>query len=129
MLFYFIYFCFIKIGMVDSKSIFSIKNEQEFTDIALKVVKFQFENTRVYRSFCDLLYIHCSDVKSLEHITFLPIQFFKTHQIISTTDASETTFTSSGTTRSVTSKHHVADMDIYKSSFMKGFESFYGNII
>lgn len=114
--------------MVDSKSIFSIKNEQEFTDIALKVFKFQFENNRVYRSFCDLLYIHSSDVKALEHIPFLPIQFFKTHQIISTTDAIETTFTSSGTTGSVTSKHHVADLDVYKTSFTKGFESFYGNI-
>ena len=41
--------------------------------------KHQFENNRVYRSFCDLLYIHPSDVKEVADIPFLPIQFFKTH--------------------------------------------------
>src|SRR5690606_15316422 len=114
--------------MIDSKSIFSIKNAQEFEDAALKVFKFQFENNRVYRSFCDLLHMHPSDVKSLKQIPFLPIQFFKTHNIVSSNDTIETTFTSSGTTGHTASKHHVLNLDIYKTSFTKGFEFFYGSI-
>lgn len=114
--------------MIDAKSIFNIKNAQEFEDLALKVFKFQFENNRTYRSFCDLLYMHSSDVKHIHQIPFLPIQFFKTHKIVSSSKAIETTFTSSGTTGNITSKHHVTDLNIYGTSFTKGFESFYGNI-
>ncbi|WP_111308534.1 LuxE/PaaK family acyltransferase [Confluentibacter sediminis] len=114
--------------MIDFNSIFNITNQQEFDDFALKVFKFQFDNNKVYRSFCDLLYIHPSDVKNIQQIPFLPIQFFKTHNIVSNTNAIETTFTSSGTTGSITSKHPVTDLDIYRSSFIKGFESFYGSI-
>lgn len=114
--------------MIDHTSIFNISNQEEFEDLALMIFKFQFENNRVYRSFCDLLYIHYSDVKNIQQIPFLPIQFFKTHKVVSSTKAIETTFTSSGTTGNITSKHHVTDLEIYKTSFRKGFESFYGNI-
>src|SRR5690606_25786850 len=99
-------FCSIK-AMIDHTSIFNISTQQEFEDLALKVFKFQFENNRVYRSFCDLLYVHPSDVKNINQIPFLPIQFFKTHKVVSTTNTIQTTFTSSGTTGSITSKHHV----------------------
>ncbi|SFC92576.1 Acyl-protein synthetase, LuxE [Algibacter lectus] len=114
--------------MIDKNAIFKIKTPAEFESLALEVFKFQFENNRVYRSFCDLLYIHPTDVKTSNDIPFLPIQFFKTRDILSTKDAVETTFTSSGTTGSATSKHHVTDLKIYKQSFNKGFEHFYGNI-
>ncbi|PKQ44913.1 LuxE/PaaK family acyltransferase [Confluentibacter flavum] len=114
--------------MIDHTSIFNISNQQEFEALALKVFKFQFENNRVYRSFCDLLYIHSSDVKNIHQIPFLPIQFFKTHNVVSSNNIIKTTFTSSGTTGSVTSKHHVTNLEIYKTSFTKGFESFYGSI-
>jgi len=43
-------------------NIFSIKNEIEFNKKALEVFKHQFKNNKVYRSFCDLLYIHPSDI-------------------------------------------------------------------
>jgi hypothetical protein len=114
--------------MIHSSSIFNIKTQTEFEDLALQIFKFQFENNRVYRAFCDLLYKHPSDVKSVIDIPFLPIQFFKTRDVLSTSDPINTTFSSSGTTESTTSKHHVTDLNIYKKSFTKGFEKFYGNI-
>ncbi|XCF06224.1 acyl transferase [Tamlana crocina] len=114
--------------MIDPNSIFNIKNTNEFEKKALEVFKFQFENNRVYRSFCDLLYKHPSDVKTIVDIPFLPIQFFKTRDVLSSTAPIETTFTSSGTTGSATSRHLVTDLNIYKESFSKGFEHFYGNI-
>lgn len=123
-LFYFIYFC----GMVNTKAIFNIKTEDQFNAMALKIFKFQFKNNRVYRSFCDLLYKHPSDVKAIEDIPFLPIQFFKTHTILSSKEPIQTTFKSSGTTGSITSKHLVTDLKIYEESFQKGFNQFYGTI-
>ena len=114
--------------MKHKNSIFNIQSEADFKATALEVFKFQFEHNAVYRSFCDLLYKHPSDVRSLEQIPFLPIEFFKTHTIISTNKPTKATFTSSGTTGSIVSKHHVVDLDVYKQSFRTGFESFYGTI-
>jgi len=110
------------------EQIFNIQNEDDFKTCALKVFKHQFENNAVYRSFCDLLYIHPSDVKELKEIPFLPIQFFKSHQILSSKESVQEIFTSSGTTGSVTSKHLVTDISWYEKSYLKGFEYFYGNI-
>jgi len=95
--------------------------------LALQVFNYQFNHNKVYRSFCDLLYVHPSDVKHINQIPFLPIQFFKTHEVLSSQNPIEQTFSSSGTTGSITSKHYVTDLDIYKQSFRKGFQSFYGN--
>ena len=114
--------------MINANAIFNIQTEELFNAMALKMFKFQFENNRVYRSFCDLLYKHPSDVKTIEEIPFLPIQFFKTHNILSSGEPVQASFTSSGTTGSTTSKHLVTDLKIYEESFQKGFNHFYGSI-
>jgi phenylacetate-coenzyme A ligase PaaK-like adenylate-forming protein len=114
--------------MINTNAIFNISTEDEFNNLALKIFKHQFENNPVYRSFCDLLYKHPSDVRSINEIPFLPIQFFKSHDVSSNINTVEKTFSSSGTTGSITSKHHVTDLNIYKESFTKGFECFYGSI-
>ncbi|GGI55895.1 LuxE/PaaK family acyltransferase [Winogradskyella haliclonae] len=114
--------------MIETDRIFNISYDEEFKDLALDVFKFQFVNNPVYRSFCDLLFKHPSDVKEIEDIPFLPIQFFKSHKILSSRHVIEKTFTSSGTTGNTTSKHHVTDLSIYENSFRKGFNHFYGNI-
>lgn len=117
------YFC----GKMENQ-IFNIQSEQEFLKVSLAVFKHQFTNNKVYRSFCDLLYVHPSDVTTLEQIPFLPIQFFKTKELLSSTDAVQETFTSSGTTGSITSKHHVTDIKLYEESYLNGFAHFYGAI-
>lgn len=110
------------------KEIFQIQNKYEFNSVALQVFKYQFKNSKVYRSFCDLLNIHPSDVASIEEIPFLPIQFFKSHQIVSSKDSIQEVFRSSGTTGSITSKHLVSDISLYEESYIKGFTQFYGDI-
>jgi phenylacetate-coenzyme A ligase PaaK-like adenylate-forming protein len=67
-------------------------------------------------------------VKTLQQIPFLPIQFFKSHSVVSNTTPVQNTFTSSGTTGLTTSKHLVTDTSIYEESYQKGFSQFYGNI-
>jgi phenylacetate-coenzyme A ligase PaaK-like adenylate-forming protein len=110
------------------EAVFNIKTEEEFNAIALKVFRYQFENNSVYRSFCDLLYKHPADVKQISDIPFLPIQFFKSHKVVSGVSKIEEIFRSSGTTGSITSKHYVSDLSVYEKSFTNGFEHFYGYI-
>ncbi|WP_396602926.1 acyl transferase [Algibacter sp. R77976] len=114
--------------MIFEHEIFNTKTPEAFEDLALQIFKFQFENNRVYRSFCDLLYKHPSEVKTLKDIPFLPIQFFKTRDVLSSKTPVERIFTSSGTSGTETSKHHVTDLNIYHQSYTKGFEQFYGKI-
>ena len=109
-------------------NIFNIQTPEDFKQVALAVFKHQFKNNKVYRSFCDLLYVHPSDVRSVEEIPFLPIQFFKSKKILSSLEEVKETFTSSGTTGTLKSKHFVTDINLYRESYQKGFAHFYGNI-
>lgn len=109
-------------------NIFFLKNKKEFDKIALKVFRFQYDNCETYRTYCDLLKIDKSQVKKIESIPFLPIQFFKSNKIVSNQEVVQQIFESSGTTGSQISKHFVTDIDIYNQSFRYGFSNFYGNI-
>jgi phenylacetate-coenzyme A ligase PaaK-like adenylate-forming protein len=108
--------------------IFSISSQKEFEKITLKVFRHQYNNNLVYQDFCSLLKKDKTNVKSIEEIPFLPIQFFKSHEIVSSQDQIQETFTSSGTTGTITSKHLVTDVTLYEQSFRKAFSQFYGNI-
>lgn len=114
--------------MIDHNTFFNIQNKADFEQLALKVFRHQFDNNRVYRSFCDLINRHPSDVDSINDIPFLPIQFFKSHEIVSNHNPAQKVFTSSGTTGSKTSMHIVTDLKIYEDSFRQSFKHFYGNI-
>jgi phenylacetate-coenzyme A ligase PaaK-like adenylate-forming protein len=114
--------------LIDPQDIFTISSQKQFEKMALKVFRFQYENNLVYREFCDFLNTDVQKVKSLQQIPFLPIQFFKSHEVVSNTDAIQETFTSSGTTGMITSKHLVTDVSLYEQSYRNAFSEFYGNI-
>jgi phenylacetate-coenzyme A ligase PaaK-like adenylate-forming protein len=114
--------------LIPTPDIFAISSQKQFEKAALKVFRFQHENNLVYREFCNFLKIDVQKVKSLEQIPFLPIQFFKSHTVVSNTNIAEETFTSSGTTGMTTSKHFVTEISLYEESYRKGFSQFYGNI-
>ena len=114
--------------MFKVEDIFQINSKKEFQRITMKVYRFQYENNPVYKQFCDLLMRTPETVKNSLDIPFLPIEFFKTKTILSSNVPLQTTFTSSGTTGMITSKHYVTDLSIYESSYLKAFSQFYGNI-
>ena len=114
--------------LITSSDIFAISSQKQFEKIALKVFRFQYENNLVYHEFCNFLKTDPHKVKSLQQIPFLPIQFFKSHEVVSNTNPIQETFTSSGTTGMITSKHLVTDVTLYEESYRKGFSQFYGNI-
>jgi phenylacetate-coenzyme A ligase PaaK-like adenylate-forming protein len=114
--------------MISDQDIFTISSQKQFEKIALKVFRFQYENNLVYQEFCDFLKVDKQSVKTLQQIPFLPIQFFKNLDVVSNKNEIQETFTSSGTTGMITSKHLVTDVSLYEQSYRNAFSEFYGNI-
>ena len=114
--------------MTPPQDVFAIATYKQFEKIALKTFRFQYDNNTVYRQFCNFLKIDPSTIKSLEKIPFLPIQFFKSHRVVSNTNKIQETFTSSGTTGTITSQHVVTDVSLYEKSYLNAFAQFYGAI-
>lgn len=101
-------------------------NEGNFEDIALQLFHFQAQNNQVYHQYLHYLNCKTDQIQSLTEIPFLPISFFKSHLIKTDFWQPEITFTSSGTTGMVTSKHEVLDLTFYLNLSEHIFTHFYG---
>lgn len=101
---------------------------QNFEEQALAVFHYQAEHSKVYKDFLSHLNKDAKKINSIKDIPFLPIQFFKSHTIVSNNNNIEETFLSSGTTGMSQSKHLVTDVSLYEKSYLKAFEQFYGDI-
>jgi phenylacetate-coenzyme A ligase PaaK-like adenylate-forming protein len=112
---------------MDTQAIFNIHDDTEFNDCCLTVFHHQVKNCKVYQDYVQYIQIDPLQIHHYTQIPFLPIELFKTQRIISTDLEPQVTFTSSGTTGMVTSKHEVVDITLYESSFRKTFEQFYGS--
>lgn len=108
--------------------VFSISNEQEFTETALQAFHYQAANNNVYRQFIEGLHVDPATIRSIDQIPFLPISFFKSHGVLSSAEPIELAFTSSGTTGMITSSHYITDVSWYRESFRRAFQLFYGDI-
>lgn len=108
--------------------IFSIQNASQFENIALEIFRSQAENCKVYKDFVENLGIKSTGVKKIHDIPFLPIEFFKSHEVINGTGIVQEVFTSSGTTGMAQSRHNVLETEIYLQSFRKAFGIYYGDI-
>jgi hypothetical protein len=102
--------------------------EQEFEERALEVFRFQYEHNTVYQQYVNALQVGIKAIQSLAQIPFLPVRFFKTHPVKTTSFDTNTIFESSGTTGMVNSRHFVKNVELYTESFTKGFELFYGPV-
>ena len=109
-----------------------VKNifDERLDFFAKAIQTFQYQNTynSVYRSWNDILNTDIVSVSSLSKIPFLPISFFKTHKVVCGEFQPQLIFESSSTTQSVPSRHYVKESELYKRSFLKGFEQFYGDV-
>lgn len=114
--------------MFTAQDIISIQTTKEFHKMAMKIFRYQYEHNEVYQKYCALVKRTPANVKHITEIPFLPIEFFKSKEVLTSNDPIQTTFTSSGTTGQITSKHHVTDLSFYEQSFRNAFSHFYGNI-
>lgn len=113
--------------MVSQTEIFAIQNDSQFHETALKVFRYQAEKNLVYKQFVRLLEVDPWAINQIKEIPFLPIRFFKSHEVISGSGKPEKVFTSSGTSGVRTSKHFVTDLNFYKESLRHSFFRFYGD--
>src|SRR5690606_15687285 len=88
----------------------------DFGELALELFYFQAEHNRVYRSYLQALNVNTHKVSQVSQIPFLPIQFFKSHQVVcGEGDTISTYYSSSGTTGAITSRHYIWSEGFYLS--------------
>ncbi|MCF8297795.1 MAG: acyl transferase [Saprospiraceae bacterium] len=112
---------------IQTDRIFSVKTTKAFNDLAIEIFFFQYEQNEIYQKFVNSLSVELSSIKHFRQIPFLPIEFFKSHNILIGKSNQDKIFLSSGTGNSQRSQHIVKDLSVYEESFTKGFKYFYGN--
>lgn len=110
-----------------AERIFNTGSDAEFEALALEIFRFQYARCETYRRYADGIKRSPDQVRQLEDIPFLPIEFFKTQKISCTEEKEEIIFTSSGTTGMTPSRHYVHSLDLYRKSFRKAFTQMVGN--
>src|SRR5690606_22779750 len=113
-------------AMEISDKIFAIQNEIDYNNCALEIFRFKAKNNVVYQQFLHILKVNPEAIQHYREIPFLPIQFFKSQEVIIEGLEREVTFSASSTTGMITSKQLVAKSDLYVESFRRAFEQFYG---
>lgn len=113
--------------MMNPYSVFKNHSETEFNQLCLEVFRYQYENIEIYNEFANHLRKQPDHIHHFSEIPFLPIEFFKSHQLIDAKENEELVFKSSGTTGMNRSQHLLADLKLYEESFINGFEQFYGS--
>lgn len=102
-------------------------SELGFAAEALRVFRRQFFLNPVYNAYCQHLDINPVAIATLSDIPFLPISFFKTHEVKCGDFVPELTFQSSGTTGMERSRHLIRDAILYRRSLLESFRYFYGD--
>lgn len=110
------------------ENFWEIDSQSAFEMLALKTFYFQYENNKVYRSFCDLINCNPAEVTAVKDIPYLPISFFKSKKVCCFESDNASFFSSSTTTGGSPSKHYYHQLKDYQISFRKGFEHFFGAI-
>lgn len=113
--------------MQPAEKIFSITDDQQFETMALEIFRRQVQQNTVYREYINARRVDVDTVDKLEKIPFLPIEFFKTRDVICGTAPPQAVFLSSGTTGAQRSRHMVSDLRLYRHSIVNGFQRFYGS--
>jgi hypothetical protein len=107
--------------------VFQVNNAESFRSIALEVYHFQFAFNPVFQAYCRAISRTPDQVIDADQIPFLPISFFKSHEVAVTGFEPELVFTSSGTTGASTSRHLVRSSALYERSFLSAFRQFFGD--
>lgn len=103
-----------------------LHSRQDFEASAIALYRYQYEHNTLYRAYNEALHIRPEQVQSMVQIPFLPISFFKSHQVQSNASLPiAKIFDSSGTTGMTPSKHYVHDIGLYDAVSLAGFKQFY----
>ncbi|MFZ1678667.1 MAG: acyl transferase, partial [Saprospiraceae bacterium] len=102
-------------------------NEKDFPTVAMDVWQYQYANNPLYHSYCDLLNLNPSTIHGIDQVPYLPIIFFREHEIRTGLWPSEAVFRSSGTTGAIQSQHHIRSLEWYHRISEICFKSCFDN--
>ena len=100
--------------------------EADFDVLALDVFRFQAENNPLYQQYIQLSGVSPEKIAHWTEVPFLPIELFKSHEILTGSEPVLFSFESSGTTGQIPSKHPVCDPGFYQQISKIAFEREYG---
>lgn len=100
---------------------------REAEALSLEVFRYQSMHCPVYSHWLNLLKLNPSKINNPSDIPFLPIEFFKQHDVKSGEFIPEAVFESSSTGHAGVSKHHVRSLSSYIASFTRSFDLFFGH--
>ena len=100
--------------------------EADFDALALDVFRFQAENNPLYQQYIQLSGVSPEKITHWTEVPFLPIELFKSHQVLTGSEPVLFSFESSGTTGQIPSKHPVCDPGFYQQISKIAFEREYG---
>lgn len=106
---------------------FSITSVDKRNEAALEIFRHQAEHCDIYHQYLKAIKVNAQAIQRAVDIPYLPISFFKTHRVTTGQFKPEITFTSSGTTGMLTSRHEVRLLNIYRRAFLQAFELQYGS--
>ena len=78
-----------------ANKIFSISDDADFNKLAIDAFNYQHKYIPVYQEFCNKINIEPNEINHYSEIPYLPIEFFKTHRIVSPKANPQITFSSS----------------------------------
>ncbi len=105
---------------------FQVDGPAAFEALALELLRLHAAHNPVYGEYLRTLRIDVAQVAQVEQIPFLPIGQFRNRRVLLEGIESDLQFTSSGTTGSITSTHHVPWPALYERSFLSSFGAEYG---
>ncbi len=114
------------LGFIHFKQPLTLLN-QPFIDEALQLFRKQSSENELYKHFIQSLAVDPATVCALDDIPFLPISFFKTHEVKTGNFQPEKCFESSGTTGMINSKHCIRNIDAYLENTVSIFRESYGD--
>lgn len=109
------------------ETIFSLQ-PADFEPLALEVFRYQARENPVYARYLGYLGVEAGKVHRLLDVPFMPIEFFKSHRIVTGAAEAQVLFESSGTTGSTPSQHWVVDPAFYLRNCEEIFRRFYGDV-
>jgi hypothetical protein len=107
--------------------VFSV-DKAGFESLALEIFNFQYLHNPIYQQYAKTVGRVGGQVNTITGIPFLPVGFFKSHNVSTTGFEPETVFESSGTTQTLNSRHFVKDLSLYHQSFLGAWRQFYGPV-
>jgi len=106
----------------------TVFDNSRFLKRAIELFRYQATGNPLYKAFLQQLSVDPLSVSTLKDIPFLPISFFKSHQVKTGEFLPERCFESSGTTTTQNSKHYVKNTQAYLNNAEALFKESYGKL-